>query len=168
MLSAHEPYPAVVMDRHWNVVMTNSAAGALFRVLGERELAGPTNVIRLMFHPDALRPFVANWDAAAEALFSAFTARPSAAFPIPKRSRCLPKRWLSGVPSEWRSPDFRTPALPIVPIEFAKDGLALSYFFTVKEEEEPGDERARGRDHRRPRLASDRGRVAGRACDLRD
>jgi len=36
-----------------------------------------------------------------------------------------------GVPSRWLSPDFRIPPLPIVPVEFDKDGLALSYFSTV-------------------------------------
>jgi hypothetical protein len=33
-----------------------------------------------------------------------------------------------GVPSQWLSPDLRTPPLPIVPVEFEKDGLAVSYF----------------------------------------
>ena len=35
------------------------------------------------------------------------------------------------MPSRWRTPDFRTPPLPIVPVDFDKDGLALSYFSTV-------------------------------------
>src|ERR1700751_3225005 len=30
MLRQHEPFPAMVMDRHWNVVMTNDAAPKLF------------------------------------------------------------------------------------------------------------------------------------------
>ena len=35
------------------------------------------------------------------------------------------------MPSRWLAPDFRTPPLPIVPVNFDKDGLALSYFSTV-------------------------------------
>ena len=94
MLAAHEPFPAVVMDRHWNVVTANSAADAFFGwLLGEREAGEPANVIRLMFDPGGLRPFVANWEAAAEALISASTAKPWAAFPIQKRSRCSPRSW---------------------------------------------------------------------------
>jgi hypothetical protein len=36
-----------------------------------------------------------------------------------------------GVPQEWRAPDFTRPLLPVVPIKFEKDGLALGYFSTV-------------------------------------
>ena len=50
-VAAHEPFPAVVMDRHWNVVDANAAADRFFGwLLGPRE--EPANVIRLMFAPD--------------------------------------------------------------------------------------------------------------------
>jgi PAS domain-containing protein len=50
MLAAHEPFPAVVMDRHWNVVTVNREAEAFFGwLVDEQKIDGPTNVIRLMF-----------------------------------------------------------------------------------------------------------------------
>ena len=86
MLAAHEPFPAVVMDRHWNVVTANSAADAFFGwLLGEREAGEPANVIRLMFDPGGLRPFVANWEAAAEALTQRVHREAVGGVPIPKR-----------------------------------------------------------------------------------
>ncbi len=64
----HHPFPAVVKDRHWNLVTANEPAGALFGwLLGERA-SEPANVVRLMFDPHGLRPHVANWDEVAEML----------------------------------------------------------------------------------------------------
>jgi transcriptional regulator with XRE-family HTH domain len=54
MLDAHDPYPGVVIDRQWNVVLANRAAGALTVGL-PAELAGPPlNVYRACLHPDGL------------------------------------------------------------------------------------------------------------------
>lgn len=133
MLAAHEPFPAVVMDRHWNVLDVNSAAEAFFAwLLGEREAEGPANVIRLMFDPDGLRPFVANWQAAAEALIQRVHREAVGGVPDPQTLALLAEALAyPGVPAQWQSPDFRTPPLPIVPVEFQKDGLALCYFSTV-------------------------------------
>jgi hypothetical protein len=133
MLAAHEPFPAVVMDRHWNVLTANAAADAFFGwLLGERDLEGPANVIRLMFDPDGLRPFVANWEATAEALIGRVHREAVGGVPDPQTLVLLAQApAYPGVPSEWRSPDFRTSPLPIVPVRFDKDGLALSYFSTV-------------------------------------
>jgi transcriptional regulator with XRE-family HTH domain len=133
MLTAHEPFPAVVMDRHWNVVSANCAADAFFGwLLGERDVEGPANVIRLMFDPEGLRPFVANWEAAAEALIQRVHREAVGGVPDPETLALLDEALAyPDVPSKWLSPDFGTPALPIVPVEFEKDGCALSYFSTV-------------------------------------
>ena len=69
VLRHHEPFPAVVLDRHWDILMANAAATAMFAwLLGRARSERPANVLRLMFDPDGLRPFVANWDQVAEAL----------------------------------------------------------------------------------------------------
>jgi transcriptional regulator with XRE-family HTH domain len=53
MLNQHEQFPAVVLDRYWNVTLVNDAASAMFRwLLGSARAVQPTNVIRLMFDPD--------------------------------------------------------------------------------------------------------------------
>ena len=59
----HEPFPAIVMDRHWNVLMTNDAAPRFFNQfidMASRE--GPRNMLHLIFDPNGMRPFVADWD----------------------------------------------------------------------------------------------------------
>jgi len=133
MLATHEPFPAVVMDRHWNVLTTNSAADAFFGwLLDERDLEGPANVIRLMFDPEGLRPFVANWEETAEALIQRVHREAVGGVPDPNTLALLDAALAyPGIPSQWLSPDFRTTPSPIVPVEFEKDGLALSYFSTI-------------------------------------
>src|SRR5262249_621594 len=65
----HEPYPAIVMDRHWNVLMTNDAAPGCFNWLIERAAGeGPGKMVHLMFDPHGMRPFVADWETVARSL----------------------------------------------------------------------------------------------------
>ena len=69
ILKQQEPFPAVVMNRHWDIVATNGAATRFFSMLLDgRTPHGAGNILRLMFHPDGLRPFVENWEAVAQTL----------------------------------------------------------------------------------------------------
>ena len=68
MLTAHEPFPALALDRGWNVRMSNRPFDRLGAMLGEdiwtRTGCGDErNLMRLFFHPDGIRPFVTNWAA---------------------------------------------------------------------------------------------------------
>ena len=54
MLDAHDPYPGVVIDRHWNVLLANPAASALTVGLPEHVLTPRLNVYRVCLHPDGL------------------------------------------------------------------------------------------------------------------
>jgi len=61
VLSAHEPYPAVIVDRHWNLVTANGATMRLFTVgVAPHLLQPPINVYRLGLHPEGLAPRVRN------------------------------------------------------------------------------------------------------------
>ncbi|MDX1644352.1 MAG: helix-turn-helix transcriptional regulator [Thermoanaerobaculia bacterium] len=62
LLEAHDPYPAFVIDRYWDLVRWNRSHEAL---LGEIEGYGrsePVNALELLLRPGALRDRVANWD----------------------------------------------------------------------------------------------------------
>jgi transcriptional regulator with XRE-family HTH domain len=54
MLDAHDPYPGVVVDRSWNVVLANNAATLLTAGLPDHLLELPLNVYRVSLHPDGL------------------------------------------------------------------------------------------------------------------
>src|SRR3954469_22221779 len=62
MLDAHDPYPGVVIDRQWNVVLTNDAAAALTAGLPPALADPPLNVYRICLHPDVLAPATRNFD----------------------------------------------------------------------------------------------------------
>jgi transcriptional regulator with XRE-family HTH domain len=60
VLSGHEPYPALVIDRHWGLVSANRPLGALIGGVAEHLLEPPVNVLRLSLHPDGMAPHIVN------------------------------------------------------------------------------------------------------------
>lgn len=69
LLRRHEPFPAIVTDRRWNVKQANRAAARLMTMLlGRERMQRPLNHMRMLLAPDELRPFVENWPGVAAAL----------------------------------------------------------------------------------------------------
>ncbi|HEY2039879.1 MAG TPA: helix-turn-helix transcriptional regulator [Edaphobacter sp.] len=69
MLLQHEPHPALVLDRHWNVIRTNEAAPRFFGSFIDLEARPkPRNLLDLMLDPTGLRPFVEEWEQVAVGL----------------------------------------------------------------------------------------------------
>ena len=133
ILRQQEPFPAVVMNRRWDLLRTNEAATRFFAfLLGDRTLPGPPNVLRMMFHPDAVRPFVANWEAVAEALVRR-VQRESVGGVQDEGTRALLEEILAypGVPRSWRNASLGTPLLPVVPVSFRKGERQYDFFSTV-------------------------------------
>lgn len=60
ILDCHEPWPALAMDRHWNLVMCNRMVPLLMAGAAPALLQGPVNVLRLSLHPQGLAPRIAN------------------------------------------------------------------------------------------------------------
>jgi transcriptional regulator with XRE-family HTH domain len=60
VLRGHEPYPAVVINRWWEVVDANAMLGVLTRGCAAELLAPPVNVLRLSLHPGGLAPRIRN------------------------------------------------------------------------------------------------------------
>jgi transcriptional regulator with XRE-family HTH domain len=62
IVAGHEPYPAVVVDRAWNLVAANSAMRGLTEevVIDPALLEAPVNIMRLGFHPRGLAPLIVN------------------------------------------------------------------------------------------------------------
>jgi transcriptional regulator with XRE-family HTH domain len=60
VLRGHEPYPAAVVDRHWNLVASNSGIALLTASVAPALLEPPVNVLRVSLHPDGLAPRTAN------------------------------------------------------------------------------------------------------------
>lgn len=61
VLAGHEPYPALAVDRHWNMVAANNAIAILIEQVSPRLLEPPVNVLRIALHPDGLAPQIVNY-----------------------------------------------------------------------------------------------------------
>ena len=60
VLRGHEPYPALVIDRHWGLVAANRTLGILVEGVAQELLEPPINVLRLSLHPEGLAPRILN------------------------------------------------------------------------------------------------------------
>jgi transcriptional regulator with XRE-family HTH domain len=61
-LRAHEPYPAVVIDRHYNLIAGNDAVDVLTAGVSPELLGPPANTLRLTLHPDGMAPAIVNFE----------------------------------------------------------------------------------------------------------
>jgi transcriptional regulator with XRE-family HTH domain len=61
VLSGHEPYPAMAVDRGWNLVASNAALGVLLEGVVDELLMPPVNCMRVALHPDGLAPRILNF-----------------------------------------------------------------------------------------------------------
>jgi transcriptional regulator with XRE-family HTH domain len=60
VLAGHEPYPALAIDRAWNLMAANRVVPALLTGVAPALLQPPINVLRLSLHPEGLAPQIAN------------------------------------------------------------------------------------------------------------
>ena len=61
ILRGHEPYPALAVDRHWNLLHANDALAPLLASVDAELLKAPINVLRLALHPQGLMPHIMNY-----------------------------------------------------------------------------------------------------------
>ena len=60
ILKSHEPYPALAVDRHWNLIAANRMLPHLMAGADASLLQGQVNVLRLSLHPRGLAPRIVN------------------------------------------------------------------------------------------------------------
>lgn len=129
MLLQNEPFPAVVMDRHWNVLLSNDAAPKFFGCFTDLSTrSAPRNLLHLMFDPTGLRPFVRDWPATARMLI-ARVRREALSYAVDLGTRQLLDE-LARYPEVNALPRAPEPdsASPLIPLTLSKDGVAMSYF----------------------------------------
>jgi transcriptional regulator with XRE-family HTH domain len=131
ILAHHEPYPAFVMNRHWDVLMTNQA---LTRFIDSLKAGGAmhSNIVRQVFDPNDMRPFVANWEEVAQELVRHLHADVAAA-PSDAKARALLEEVLAypDVPAHWRTREPARTPLPILTSAFRRGEIELRFFSTL-------------------------------------
>jgi len=133
MLANHAPFPAIAVDRAWNIRMSNAPFDALIAMIGPsvwtRVGGAQRNLMRLFFHPDGIKPFVTNWTAIAPLLWH--RAR--------REAEALGGQEMQHVLSElsryqdddtlWAAED--SALVPVLPLEIEKDGARISLFTVI-------------------------------------
>lgn len=135
-LAHHEPFPALVMDRCWNLVRGNDAATAMLGLMGDTDTmwqavdpGGSMNIMRLSFHPAGMQPLLRNWEAAATHLLCRLQ-REVADDPTNTGLREVFEevRGYPGIPRNWESVVWTQPPPPILALELASGDLQLNIF----------------------------------------
>ena len=133
MLAKQEPYPALVMNRRWEVVMTNQALGRLFALiqLDPAALGQGFDALRSFLHPDGLKRFVRNWPVAA-GMTMARVQRDLALNPDPALLAVVEEvKTYPGVRALLAKGAGLPASEPIVPLELEIDGQVWSWFTTI-------------------------------------
>src|SRR5262245_59681386 len=124
LLAHHEPYPAIVIDRAWNLFMANAVVPKVFALAGDldtmwRRVCGerPLNVLALILHPEGLQPWIRNFEQVAVPLLSR-TAREAVEHPHVQSVLDEVLRYPT-IPARWRALDalHAKQALPVLPTE---------------------------------------------------
>src|SRR5262245_9037715 len=131
VLRQQEPYPAIVIDRHWDILQANGGTSRLVEVFLEPSATAELglNAMRLMFHPRGFRPHIVNWEAMAAALIQ-WLHRDVLSGLGDAGTRALLDELLAypGVPLHWRRLDLEVSTDPFLPIEFRRGEVELRYF----------------------------------------
>jgi hypothetical protein len=130
VITAHEPYPAAVVDRAWNLVDANASIGVFTDGLPVELLTPPVNVLRLTLHPDALAPRIVNLGELRAHLLSRLR-RELDVSADPALARLYEE--LRGYPCDQPAPAADAPGRSdvVVPLRLRYDGGELAFFSTV-------------------------------------
>ena len=135
MLGQHEPYPAFVVDRCWNLLRANRGALNLTDFLtGAAPPTTPSERINLavaLLAPDRLRPFIVNWQEVALHFIRGVQA--DAHVDGMAETADLLNRLLAfpDVPAASEIPTPEESQSPVLPIHFQRDGTSLCLFTTI-------------------------------------
>jgi transcriptional regulator with XRE-family HTH domain len=132
MLEQQEPYPAVVVDRRWNLLQANRGAVAMVDFLvGPLTPGVAVNLADALVAPDVLRRYLTNWQEVVAYFVRSVEA--DAASDATKETAALRDRLLGypGVQESLATPFAETVAAPILPMRFAKGEVTLELFTTL-------------------------------------
>ena len=124
-----EPYPVIVVDRHWNTIWMNEGAKRFFSLFPSCESVTPHNGPRLVFHPGGLRPFIENWESVAARIIQR-VHREASDNPTDKKMKSFLDELLGypDVPSRWRMLDLDDAPPPFLTINYRWKNSSLRFF----------------------------------------
>lgn len=138
MLAQQAPFPALVVDRLWNLVMHNAPAARMMRWLLDMPPDAPiprdgsVNVLKLTLDPNGLRRHLLNWEDVCTDLLQWVQREAMGDGPGSEATRLLEDLTvLPGIEAAARQPNLERAALPFLPMRLRKDGVELNLFTTI-------------------------------------
>ena len=132
ILGQQEPFPAVVVDRRWNLLKANAAAGRLVEFLvGPLPPDAPVNLADALVGPDVLRPFLVNWADVVGYFIRSVEA--DAAADGTRETTAVLERLLAyaDVDRVVKRMGFGPSGGPVLPMHFRKGATSLRLFTTI-------------------------------------
>jgi transcriptional regulator with XRE-family HTH domain len=133
MLANHEPFPAVAIDRAWNIRLANRAFARFESLLGHdvwaRVGGGERNLMRLTFHPGGIRPLIANWAELAPLLWHRARREAEAVGGQDMKSVLAELAPYQAAETLWAEAE--TSLLPVLPLELELGGVHMSLFTVI-------------------------------------
>jgi len=136
VLKHHDPLPAIVVDRFWNIKMQNKAAMVLIELTDApekmREIQnanGELNAAMMTLHPEGLRKHIKNWDQAAPAFIQRLKSEAIASGDPELQARL--KSYIEMVSPLEQAFEMSDQLLPVLPLELSFNGLELSLFSVI-------------------------------------
>lgn len=133
MLTNHEPFPAIAIDRAWNIRMANNAFEMMSTMLGAdlwRRVGGTErNLMRLFFHPDGIKPHVTNWATIAPLLWHRAQRETEALGGDEMKQVLTELSQFQDADTLWAAED--AALVPVLPLVVEKDGVRISLFTVI-------------------------------------
>src|SRR5260370_14220365 len=129
LMAQLEPYPVLIVDRYWNTLRMNSGEKRFLCLFPGCDSVTPHNGVRLVFHPNGLRPFIENWESVAARIIQR-VHREVTANPSDETMKGFLEELLSypDVPSRWRMPDLDGASPPFLTINYRWKNSTLRLF----------------------------------------
>lgn len=137
-LQHHNPFPAFVVNRRWDILMQNDAAPNVFGAATDLEALwqqicgnNPKNLMHLTFHPDGLRNFLVNWEEIAAKLLSR-TRRELLSCGDPNLKTLLDEILsYPDIPTSWKEPSLDAMPPPVYSMSFQAGPFSLNMFSMI-------------------------------------
>ena len=132
ILQHQEPYPAFLINRHFDVVMANAAAARVNAYLMQGRQSRHSNLLHQVFDPDDFRAVIVNWSELA-AKFLRLLQEELVSVPSDRRARELLDQIMlyPGVPEEWRRRELGSEPEAVLTMTFQSPAGPIRFFETI-------------------------------------
>ena len=133
MLTNHEPFPAIALDRAWNIRMSNTPFEMMSTMLGgdlwQRVGGTQRNLMRLFFHPHGIRPLITNWTAIGPLIWHRAQREAEALGGQEMKEVLAELSPYQDANTLWAAAD--AALVPVMPFDIETNGLRISMFAVI-------------------------------------